>query len=779
MRLQIMLFVLGLLFCSIGFSHDLTAEQALTAPRKIMALYDGAYEGDPRYTRTHRFLEMPLNYLGYVVDYHDIADANLPDLEDEYRGVIVWFSTDTSMNNPEHMISWLEKRLDRQQKVLIMGGIGAAESYLSSPAGLKRVNELMHRIGVHDSGQWINLVHDTKIIYQDAELTDFERRYKGEIRPHSVTKSYGADAVSHLTLETPKNEDSVADVIVTSPRGGYVAEGYALAQMYNTEGETILEQWYLNPFIFLRHVFDEQNIPKPDTTTFFGKRIFYSYLDGDGWNNLTEIEKYKGRKVISAEALYDEVFKPYNDFGFTVGLIVSELRPDCYGVPDSLPVAKKILALPNVEAGSHTYSHPLYWGFYAKDGAKKEEAYKDLFPPKPNKRFFLSDLVMGEPDDEVEVLHHYKHHTYAGAEQPYVGIRDPNTRFEDVMKKYKTPRSYACESFDLDREVRGSVEYINSIVPGKEVKLYQWSGNTTPFEDAIRATRELGIPNINGGDSRFDAEYPSYANVSALSTPVGGERQIYSSNSNENTYTHLWTDRFFGFRYLQTTVLNTESPIRVAPFNIYFHTYSGEKQAGLTAVKENLDFARRQDIIPIFSSEYAKIATSFFGVKLQPIAAQQWKVINKGDIQTIRFDKATLLEVDFSESYGVIGQTHHQGALYVMLTNEPTEPVIALKERKQLGFSYDSAESFLLSSNWQIKDLQKGKESLMFKASGFGEGNIALFYPKAKDVKIQLTGNDQTQKEMLLQTDIYNRLNITFDKLESPVKVTISQKENE
>jgi len=55
-------------------------------------------------------------------------------------------------------------------------------------------------------------------------------------------------------------------------------------------------------------------VPKPDTTTLAGRRIYYSHIDGDGWKELTiyrakdggtqiEIFKFNGRrlkKVLSA-----------------------------------------------------------------------------------------------------------------------------------------------------------------------------------------------------------------------------------------------------------------------------------------------------------------------------------------------------------------------------------------------------------------------------------------------------------------------------------------------
>src|SRR5215470_16288338 len=60
--------------------------------REILALYDGAREGAADATRIHRFAELPLNHLGYILHYHDVR-AGLPELREvaRYAGVLTWF----------------------------------------------------------------------------------------------------------------------------------------------------------------------------------------------------------------------------------------------------------------------------------------------------------------------------------------------------------------------------------------------------------------------------------------------------------------------------------------------------------------------------------------------------------------------------------------------------------------------------------------------------------------------------------------------------------------
>ncbi|MDG1287153.1 MAG: hypothetical protein P8P30_06255 [Rickettsiales bacterium] len=741
-------------------------------PRHIIALYDSEFEGDPRYTKIHQFLEMPLNHLGFIVKYHDIRKP-LPKLDDSVRGIVTWFLTDTSIDEPTPMMDWMHEAIDSGKKLLVMGGIGVSEKFREDDANVKKLNKLMHRIGVHDHNDWVNIVHSVKIVKATPEITNFEREFQGEITPYLATSVVGSDAKTHLRLYARQYKNPSADLIITNSNGGYVAQGYGVFQLYNEEKEElVLSQWFINPFLFAKQVFEDAYLPKPDVTTLYGKRVFYSHLDGDGWNNLTEVEKYKNKKILSSEVLYEEVFKPYDDFGFTVGLIVSEIRPDCYGVPDSLPVAKKIMELYNVEPGSHTYSHPLYWGFYADGDIHKEEAFKEFFPNQPGERFFLSEMILGDEELKIQIDQKYEPVLQSG-EEILRGIRDPSNSPEVILKKYKTPRSYACEPFNLDREVRGSIDYIEKLLGGKKVKLYQWSGNTTPFEAAIAQTRKLGLRNINGGDSRFDTEYPSYATVAPLSAPIGQQRQIYSSNSNENTYTNLWTDRFFGFKYLQTTVNNTESPIRVAPYNLYFHTYSGEKDAALTAVKENLEFARKQNVFPILASEYAAMADSFFEVKFRKLGHEYWSIENRAQLRTIRIDEATLRTVDFDKSDGVIGQTYYQGSLYIALDADKKKVLLKLRPVDKLE-DYESAKQpYVIESNWEIKGLQFSKNSLSFAAAGFGKSDIVIQMPSSSAAKIQLHDGEKIYEERIAEVDVYNRLRLVIDNPKAPIGISI------
>ena len=56
----------------------------------------------------------------------------------------------------------------------------------------------------------------------------------------------------------------------------------------------------------------------------------------------------------------------------------------------------------------------------------------------------------------------------------------------------------------------------------------------TLLDGNFKLRREIGIGNINGGDTAFDRSNPSYTGVAPLTRKIEGETQVYTSNANEN-----------------------------------------------------------------------------------------------------------------------------------------------------------------------------------------------------------------------------------------------------
>jgi hypothetical protein len=219
------------------------------------------------------------------------------------------------------------------------------------------------------------------------------------------------------------------------------------------------------------------------------------------------------------------------------------------------------------------------------------------------------------------------------------------------------PRAYSEFPFDLDQEIRGSVIAAEELAPeGKHATLYLWSGGAEPFQAAIAATRRLGLRNLNGGDSRFDSDFPSISYLSPLSRVVGSERQIYAADANDYIYISDGSGREHGFLNLDATIKQTENPRRLKPIDVYYHVYAGERPAQLAAVRHHLDAARQAEVTPIFASHYAAIADGFFSTEITALGDESWLITHRGSLQTVRFEDANGMAVDNGRSVRVIGQ---------------------------------------------------------------------------------------------------------------------------
>ncbi len=712
-RIRPFLFCWFLLFGNVVLVQSVTAEPVT---RTVLALYDGNVSAEPRNSVIHRLAEMPLNHLGLKLRYHDI-NSPLPPVEEipDLRGVLVWEALE--MDDPRPFIRWAEKLLSSGKRLVVVGGFGEQGSSAESLEQEKAIERFWERLGLRSGNEWIPFTYRSRIVYRDPRVVDFERKVGGVLPGYERLTVKDGEGYSCLTVRKGGDPATDADLVVITDKGGWVASGYAY--FHNEATDTI--QWYLNPFEFFRRALATDDLPKPDTTTLAGRRIFFSHIDGDGWNNFTEIYPYRNRGILSAEIVKREILEAYPELPVTVAPIAGDLDPSWHGSAKSLQVAREIFALPQVEAGAHTYSHPYDWGFFADGDPEKERPFLELYakPWDGKGRLLRLGKVTRKQND-------YYHKT-----------------------GYVTPRAYAVEPFSLELEIKGAVDFINALLPrGKRVLVYQWSGDTNPFPAAIEATRKLGLRNINGGDTRLDRKYPSYGWVSPLGYRTGGELQVYASNANENIYTDQWSEQFFGYRHLIRTLKNTETPIRVKPIGVYYHMYSGEKLASLNAVRANLDHVRTQPIIPLTTSHYAAIVEGFFSTQIDALESRVWRIRNRGALQTIRFDRALFSAVDFRRSKGVVGQFHFQGSLYVTLDEAVSTPVVALREYDDSSREPRSSIPYLISSTWQVWGVEREPDQFRFNARGFGEGKMVWKVPHAGRywVKIFREGNEIEQR---------------------------------
>ncbi len=701
---------------------NVTLAEETPVPRTIIAFYDGK-ASEYIETNIHTLVEMPLNHLGLKVEYYDIHKP-LPEIASrkDVRGVLTWLYFDTKMENPEAYLKWALKAVESGKKYVIMGALGVMGNKNSVPS-LALVNSFMGRLGMKMTHGWTETAFDVFYSYHTPEFFLTKEPFK-LIRPaYETVLAISQDAKVHLSVKKGNSSEENSDLIITGPNGGYISSGYII-NIDNISGKRI-RQWVIDPFEFFRTTLGTDDLPKPDTTTIAGRRIYYSHIDGDGFNNVSQIEEYRDKQVLSAEVIMERAIKPYPELPVTLTVIAGDVDPKWAATDTSREVAKEFFALKNVEAGSHTYSHPFNWGFFKDGNANKEIPYLRMYPQ-------ASKYPVWKPAGTTAIS------------SSFTNIFHKGLKPEAMPDGNATPRAFASEPFDINKEVKGSIDTINTLLPkNKKVEIMMWSGDCTPWEEALRATREAGIRNINGGDSIFDAQHPAYASVSGIGRKVGKEQQIYASTSNEIPYTNEWTQNFHAYQYLITTLKKTESPIRLKPLNIYYHLYSGEKESGLNALIANLDYAVKQNIAPITTSYYTHIAEGFYGTKITLLGPDVWSVANRGELATIRFDRSSFKSVDFRKSKGVIGQRHLNGSLYVYLDSAVAKPVVALKNNPAYFMPPQEDTAYLIESRWLVSNMVRGAGQLEFVAQGFGNGDMLLNVPSDGNYRIIVNGRDE------------------------------------
>jgi polysaccharide biosynthesis protein PelA len=729
---SILILLCTLLLAPAASAQPLAGEpQAEPVRREILAIYDSRDDPRPDQTRIHRFAEMPLNYLGFVVTYWDI-NAGLPgsDRSENLRGIITWLRRPP----PATFYVWAQQQVVHGTRMVVLGDSGLP----SGNTSLADANKLFAEIGFGLSGAAVDITYGTRILHRD-ELIGFERPLDPVLPAFPIVGTFGSDVSSHLVLEHHEGNLVLASsVVLTSTRGGYVANGYFVYEEPGT-GRT---KWIVDPFAFFQKAFGVEMMPIPDVTTLSGRRTWFSHIDGDGWNNVTYIESYRDKPTIAAGVILRELIAPYPDLPVAVGVIGADID-ERYGTPEAArQAARELFALPQVEVATHSYTHPYQWGFFENYDRQLEE--RIIGPDESEWRQVLGDRMRKI------------------ARKIFPGLVRKSSETEAKFIDEDPPRAYSDYPFDLDQEVRGAITAAEDLAPeGKHGTLYLWSGGAEPFEAAIARTRRLGLRNLNGGDSRFDPDYPSISYLAPIGRAVGAERQIYAGNANDYIYITDGGGREHGFLNLDATINATENPRRLKPINVYYHMFAGERPAQLEGVRHHLDAARQASITPIAASHYAAIADGFFSTQMTALGDQSWLIQNRGALQTVRFDDVAGLGVDFSRSVGVIGQRRKGTSLYVALDEAYDEVIVALG--RDAVESIDTSAPHLVEGRWIFRDMRRHDCGFTVMAKGYGTGQMTWGGLRPGIYHVYVRDNDETVWDETAEVSDDGRLALTAD----------------
>ena len=716
----------ALLF-TIPTAKALPQAAAATVPRLVLALYDGAIETHLKETSVHGLAAMPLEWLGLTLEYHDVRNG-LPPLwtDPAYRAVLTWFP-EPNLADYAGYAAWIERVAAAGIKIVQIGDAAPKPGTMTPAAEAALRRRVFATCGVRTLGLWSAVTLGDQISYRDEASTEFEIRFDAGLPAYELYAPSRPDTASWLVVTRADQVQSRSHLIMVSPAGGFIAPGYATG----IDPETGVKQWFVDPFAFFTAALALDDLPAADTTTLCGRRIYYSHIDGDGWRSISQVRSLGRAPGTNAEIVLQSVIAANPDLPVTVAPIAAEMDPAFAGDLRAIGAARALFKLAHVEAATHTYTHPFRWDFFKNYAPDAEKPYQEVYRSAVNGHVSVVE-TSGNPASAPACCGR--------------ASRNPSS----------PPRAFGGRPFDLNQEVTGAAKLIEAVAASanKRVRLLQWPGDCSPFPAALRCVADAGLLNINGGDTRCDKDYPSVSAVAPLGFRRDGLTQIYASNSSEELYTDLWTDKYFGFRDLPETWDRTGAPRRLKPINLYYHMYSGERRASLDALLGNIASLRtRGDFIGIHASHFAAIAGGFFSLDLHRISTATWRVRNRGSLQTLRFAHGDRRMLDLAVSTGVLGERVINGHLYVALDPASPDPLVALVQRVDAPPS----RPVLVQSSWTVSGLSIDGDHLAFKAEGFGPGSMEWRVPSEGQWNTRALGQDIAQTvgpDGLLRVDL-------------------------
>jgi peptidoglycan/xylan/chitin deacetylase (PgdA/CDA1 family) len=317
--------------------------QVEAVARRVLILYNGADYPSINSAAAHRFLEMPLNYMGYIADYADVREP-LPAgvVRDRYAGVVSWFGGAVPEMRARGVRQWLAAQVQQGMPLLVLNTLGLSQDRSLSAALGMRSMEATPAFPMRRAGQ-------DALMGFEIQPAEPAHDYEGwEFTPQTAQGSREL-----LSFDDQRGRRFVSAAI--TPWGGFVLMPYVVVGMPGTDQS----RWVVDPFKLLREALRLKDFPAPDVTTENGRRLLLAHVDGDGFPSRAELPG----TPFAGEALRREILERYK-FPHTISVIEAEvspqgLYPQWAGQLEG--IARRIFEMPHVEIASHSYSHPFFW----------------------------------------------------------------------------------------------------------------------------------------------------------------------------------------------------------------------------------------------------------------------------------------------------------------------------------------------------------------------------------------------------------------------------------
>jgi len=620
--------------------------ELIPVPRRILMLHN---DSQKKLTERdlHTLFGPALDWLGYVVDFHDLQNGPPRLIKGVHAGTMIW-SNSKETAAYTWLPDWLLATVEQEFPLIMLGDMPVDSAELRAALGLATVNP-----GTRAQA--------TKV----SKASDLLGKFEAPVRARKFqVPLIGSDSPENeIELALKLQNDAEIHPVVTGPWGGLAYHPYVVED--HGDG---WRRFILDPYEFLRKTLNYSPRPVLDTTTESGGRVVTIHVDGDGFVS----RAFLPGAPLSAEVLLAEFVRGY-DLPHTISVIEGEigetgLYPEQHETLEA--VAREIFREPNVELASHSFSHPFFWQANLLKGSDKQ----------------LYGLHLPIPD-------------------------------------YK---------LDLEREVIGSVDYINRELapPDKRVKVFLWSGTADPDATALKLAEQAGLVNVNGGNTVLLDSDASQTNVWPQARAEHGGIQVYASIMNENVYTNNWTGPYYGYHKAIETFDLTETPRRLKPIGIYYHFYSATNPASIKALRELYDYAESHQTTPLYLSEFAERVRDYQRATIFKHIDGGWTINDLGDLRTVRFDQA-LGYPDLGTSTGIAGHTDVNQSRYLHLTENRVHINLTTSSPRQ---------PYLQHANAIIKAWQRKGNTTELQL--FGHAPISMTMAGARECSIRSNGHE-------------------------------------
>ncbi len=359
-------------------------------PRGVLALYDSGDEETSEDNDVQRMMGFPFAHLGLRLELHDLAAGDPPEGEAlaDVRLVVLWMH---QLDCRPGLRDWAVRNHLAGRRLLVLV---ATSPNLEPPPEPpcdeddEAVNEVLRKLGLSHSS-----VFTSEGVEPFVRVRETAGEWFGFERPLEV----GGAAPGYVFVRSllPANRvlasawiqdlpGSEADLVVVGPWGGFAVAEY----LWGPRAFQDYDSWIIDPLRFLEAVSGFEGMPRVDANVLAGRRVFVAHVDGDGFNSYS---RDRPNLICGEVVLKDILLAPdYEDLPQTISFISAEVDPATTHAIDgvSVPVARKILELPHVEAASHAFSHPMDW----RDGTL---AFEDILVSGRPYRFDRRQETLG------------------------------------------------------------------------------------------------------------------------------------------------------------------------------------------------------------------------------------------------------------------------------------------------------------------------------------------------------------------------------------------------